>query len=353
MSDRDLASALRRQIGEQGPIRLSDFMGQAVAAYYAARDPFGRRGDFITAPEISQMFGEVIGLWAAVIWQMMGSPEELLLAELGPGRGTLMADMLRAAATLPAFRRALRPILVETSPTLRALQKRALQGEDPVWLDEFGQMPAGPAIIIANEFFDALPIDQYVRRADGWHERRVTEAEGKFCFVDGPGVAEPAMRALGAPEAQPDEIFEVNQAGRAIAAALGQRFAQQKGAALLIDYGHPLSAAGDTLQAMHLHRSAPPLDRPGEVDLTAHVDFAALVRAAAPAQTSPIVTQGNFLRRLGIELRAERLAAARPDQAAEIRLACQRLINPQGMGTLFKVLALSSAGLSDLPGFAA
>lgn len=341
----ELAAALRLRIEASGPIRLSEFMGRAVEHYYASGDPFGRGGDFITAPEISQMFGEVIGLWAAVVWQMMGSPETVLLAELGPGRGTLMADMLRAAGTLPAFRAAIRVHLIETSPALRERQKQALGDLQVTWLDQLADLPAGPAIIIANEFLDALPVDHYVRRADGWHERLVTFANGEFSFVDGETVG------LGAPDAEIGDIFEVNSAACAVAAALGRRFARYSGAALLIDYGHGYSAPGDTLQAVRRHEPVPPLENPGEVDLTAHVDFAALAAAAAPALASRVVTQGSFLRRLGIELRAERLAAARPDQAGDIHAARSRLINPQGMGTLFKVLALSSAGLSDLPGF--
>jgi len=262
--------------------------------------------------------------------------------ELGPGRGTLMADLLRAAATLPPFAAAIRVHLVETSPVLRARQKERL-GE-AVWLDRIEDLPGGPAIIIANEFFDALPIDQFVRRADGWHDRLVQDGR----FVDGPLAA-----AEDWPAAAEGEIFEINHPARAIAAHLGQRFGRQPGAALLIDYGHAHSAAGDTLQALRKHRAVDPLENPGEADITAHVDFAALARAAAPAIASDIVTQGAFLRRLGIELRAAKLAAASPERADAVTGAVQRLINPQGMGTLFKVLALSSAGLSDLPGFVA
>ena len=326
-------------------MKLSRFMGRAVAHYYSGRDPFGQRGDFITAPEISQMFGEIIGLWAAVVWQMLGSPSELILAELGPGRGTLMADLLRAAVTLPGFRQALRVHLVETSPSLRQRQGQTLGETAVTWLDAIEQLPPGPAIIVANEFFDALPIDQYVRRADGWHARLVANGEG-FHFVDGAVVED-----IGFPECELGEIFEVNQPAREVAAWLGRRFGESAGAALIIDYGHAQSAAGDTLQAVGKHQAVSALSDPGEVDLTAHVDFAALARAAAPAASSGVVTQGAFLRRLGIELRAARLAAARPDQAADIETACQRLINPRGMGTLFKVMALSSAGLTELPGF--
>jgi SAM-dependent MidA family methyltransferase len=341
-----IADQLRREIEATGPMLLSRFMGLAVAHYYAGQDPLGRRGDFITAPEISQMFGEVIGLWAAVVWQMMGSPDDLILAELGPGRGTLMADLLRAAATVPDFAKAVRVHLVETSPSMRQRQQQALSETKATWHDRVDQLPQGPAIIIANEFFDALPIDQFVRRADGWHQRMVDLGD-EFRMVDGP-----LAEGGNFPPADVGEIFEVNQAARDVAAQLGQRFAHAPGAALLIDYGHARQATGDTLQAVGKHQAVPPLSAPGQVDLTSHVDFAALADAARPANVTPVATQGAFLRRLGIELRAAKLAAARPDQATDIHAACQRLINTGGMGTLFKVLALSSARLTDLPGFA-
>ncbi len=196
-----------------------------------------------------------------------------------------------------------------------------------------------------------MPIDHYIRREDGWHERLVSARDDAFFFVDGPLVPEPAMLALGAPAAAAGQIFEVNPAGRSLAGALGQRFLREQGAALIIDYGKNETAAGESLQALSRHRPASPLSRPGEVDITAHVDFAALARAAAPASRFPIISQGQFLRRLGIELRAAKLAASRPDQADAIHAACQRLINPEEMGGLFKVLALASPGMTELPGF--
>jgi NADH dehydrogenase [ubiquinone] 1 alpha subcomplex assembly factor 7 len=347
MSDRPLDSLLRDRILADGPIKLGAFMAEAVARYYAGRDPFGAQGDFITAPEISQSFGEVIGLWAAVVWQMIGAPETVMLVELGPGRGTLMADLLRAAATLPAFRRAIRLHLLENSPTLRERQQETLAGQPAVWIDTLDQVPPGPVIIIANEFFDALPIEHYIRRNQHWHERLIGCDETRFFFVDGPQVP-----GDGLPPAETGDIAEVCPAGRSLAQAIGQRLIDHPGAALVIDYGYAQPAIGDSLQALRRHASVPPLEAPGEVDLTAHVDFAALAQAADPAVASPIIGQGLFLRRLGIEIRTERLAAARPDQADTLRSACQRLIDPRGMGTLFKVLALSSQGLPALPGFA-
>jgi NADH dehydrogenase [ubiquinone] 1 alpha subcomplex assembly factor 7 len=350
MSDGDLAFALQLQIAEQGAMPLSRFMAQCVGHYYAGCDPFGRQGDFITAPEISQMFGEMLGLWASLVWRRMGAPERVWLAELGPGRGTLMVDLLRAAGVDPDFTAALRPCLVETSPSLRLQQQRCLADSGAVWLLSIDDLPAGPAIILANEFFDALPIDQYVCRAAGWHERRVDWQEGRFCFVDGPRVDRSCMLAWGAPESAPGAIFEVGQAGLALAEQLGRRFAHSQGVLLVIDYGPAEPGAGDTLQALGKHNYVPPLQQPGQVDLTAHVDFTALARAAGPAFVSPIVSQGRFLRRLGILLRAELLAAARPDRAVSLWQGCRRLIDPDGMGTLFKALALSSADLADLPG---
>jgi len=351
MSDSDLEGFLRRQISATGAMPVGEFMQRCVSAYYAGRDPFGREGDFITAPEISQMFGEMIGLWTAVVWQMLGEPAELILAELGPGRGTLMADLLRAAGTLPGFREAIRVHLVETSPALKAKQAETLAGAGAVWHDSVDTLPAGPAIILANEFFDALPIDQYVFRAEGWHERMVT-CRDAFAFTDGPAVSERRMAELGAPEAKLGEVFEVNPVARRLVQSLAHRFETQPGVLLVLDYGYDQSAVGDTLQAVRRHQPVPALQQPGEADLTAHVDFAALARAGGSAKVSPIAGQGSFLRKLGIELRAERLAASHPDKAEDLLAGCHRLINPGGMGTLFKVLAVSSPDLPDLPGFA-
>ncbi len=342
---------LRRQIQATGAMPVGEFMRHCVSAYYSGRDPFGREGDFITAPEISQMFGEMIGLWSAIAWQLMGAPEEVLLVELGPGRGTLMSDLLRAAGAMPDFQRAVRVHLVETSPVLREVQREALTGLEVVWHEEIATLPDGPAIIIANEFFDALPIEQYVYRTEGWHERMVTLRDA-FAFTDGPAVSERRMAELGAPEARSGEVFEVNPDARRLVQALAQRFAEQQGVLLALDYGYDQSAVGDTLQAVRRHQPVPALQTPGEADLTAHLDFDALARAAEGAKVSPIVGQGSFLRRLGIELRAERLAAAHPEKADDLLAGCHRLINPGGMGTLFKVLAISSPTLPDLPGFA-
>jgi NADH dehydrogenase [ubiquinone] 1 alpha subcomplex assembly factor 7 len=345
-----LAGLLKARIERTGPIGLDDYMAACLAdpqwGYYRRADPLGRDGDFITAPEISQMFGELIGLWAGVVWQTMGAPRHLLLVEWGPGRGTLMADLLRAAPMVPGFADALSVHLVEISEPLRRRQRQALAGHAVTWHDRYDDLPDGPLLLIANEFFDALPIRQYVRRADGWRERRVgLGTDGGFCFVDGP------IAAIDAPAAAPGEIFEINPVARQSAGWLGQRLETEGGAALIIDYGHSASAIGETLQAVRGHRYAEVFDAPGEADLTAHVDFQAIGQAARPAKATEVVTQGAFLRALGIEMRAERLMTASPKTADVVASACRRLIEPSGMGTLFKVRALTHSGLPTPPGF--
>jgi SAM-dependent MidA family methyltransferase len=340
-----LGSALKERIRLNGPLPVADFMAECVGRYYASRDPLGGAGDFITAPEISQMFGELIALWAIVVWRSMGEPAEVVLAELGPGRGTLMADFLRAADLIPPFRRALRVHLVETSPVLRRCQRGTLTSALVQWHDEVRMLPPGPLLLIANEFFDALPIRQFVRRHGIWRERMVGLAGDALVFEDGPPLE------LQAPPARDGDIFEVNPPAREIARWIGRRLTETGGAALLIDYGHPTSAVGDTLQAVRGHRPVAALDEPGETDLTAHVDFQALAEAARPAAASRLVTQGDFLRSLGIELRADRLISGAPERADETSIACRRLIDPSGMGTLVKVRALTHPGLPTPPGF--
>lgn len=351
-----LAALLRRRIAAEGPITVAAYMELALAhpefGYYRGRDPLGRGGDFTTAPEISQIFGELVGLWCATVWQMMGAPAPVRLVELGPGRGTLMADLLRAARMVPAFRDAVDVHLVETSPALREKQRQALPDARPRWHDRLEEVPDGPLLVVANEFFDALPIHQYVRDGGAWRERMVDVAgEDGFRFVPGPVVAPdlpPAMRA--APDGA---IAEAGPAGRAVARHLGHRLATRGGAALIIDYGPAESACGDSLQAVRGHAFHPVLADPGEADVTAHVDFASLARAATPARAHGPVTQARFLRRLGAELRAEQLARANPAKAAAIVGGCSRLIDPAEMGTLFKVLALAHPALPVPPGFEA
>ena len=325
--------------------RLDAFMARANAAYYAGRDPFGSGGDFTTAPEITQAFGECLGLWAAVTWTLMGSPASVILAEAGPGRGTLMADALRAVgAMVPDFARAARLHLVETSPLLRQAQRARLPGA--TWHEELSALPDGPLILLANEFLDALPIRQFVRRDGAWTERWVAGS----AFVERPAPDAPLPDA-----GEEGEIREVNEPALTAAAALGARFATQGGAALFIDYGPAESAPGSSLQAIRGRRAADPLADPGSADLTTHVDFAALARAAraAGAAAHGPVPQGVFLTRLGLHSRAAALAASDPGRGARHLEAATRLTAPEAMGRLFKALAISHPTLPTPPGFEA
>lgn len=356
----ELAELIARRIRATGPLTVAEFMAEALQhprlGYYATRDPFGAKGDFITAPEISQIFGELIGLWCADTWTRIGRPDPVLAVELGPGRGTLLADALRAAGVAPDFRAALRIHLVETSPTLRTLQAQALADTTPFWHDSLHTVPAGPMLLVANEFLDALPIRQFERSVDGWHERRIdVTADGTALAF----VREPAPSAAAAliprqlTTAPAGSIAEVCPAALALASALGERL-QRGGAALFIDYGHSASACGDTLQAVRKHAYHSALESPGSADLTAHVDFAAFGAAArdAGARVHGPVTQRDFLLALGIEARAARLLQrATPAQAAAIESGVHRLIDRAEMGTLFKAMALTRADVPMLAGF--
>lgn len=326
------------------PERLDRFMARAAAAYYAGREPFGAAGDFTTAPEMTQAFGECLGLWAAVVWQAMGRPDPVALVELGPGRGTLMADALRAVAEMaPDFRAALRLHLVEASPRLRAVQ--ADRVGTATWHGDVAGLPALPAIVLANEFLDALPIRQFVRRGAGWAERFVAAG----AFVERPAEDAPPLP----PDAPEGAVQEVSEAARAVAAALGARVARHGGAALLLDYGPAEGGLGDSLQAMARHGPADPLGPAGEADLTAHVDFAALAAAArgAGAAVRGPLPQGVFLGRLGLFTRAAMLARMDPKGATRHLAAAQRLAAPEHMGRLFKAACLHHPGLPPPPGF--
>jgi NADH dehydrogenase [ubiquinone] 1 alpha subcomplex assembly factor 7 len=324
-----------------GAERLDHFMARAAAAYYAARDPFQ---DFATSPEISQAFGECLGLWAAVTWQAMGRPSPVLLVECGPGRGSLMADALRAIAEMmPDFRAALQVHLVETSPRLREAQAAKLGSRVAAWHADVANLPEAPMILLANEFLDALPIRQFIRRAGGWRERHV--AHGVFVEL-------PCDVAL--PEDAPEgAIREVNEAARHFAAWLGARLKRYGGAALLLDYGPAESGFGDSLQAMHAGQPIDPLAAPGSVDITAHVDFAAFAaaaRAAGAVAYGPL-PQGVFLQRLGFMTRAAMLARLDPARAQAQLAAAHRLTAPEAMGRLFKALALCDSRLPIPAGF--
>ncbi len=324
-------------------------MAAAMAHYYQSGDPFGAEGDFVTAPEVSQMFGELIGLWCVDTWRAMGAPPRFILVELGPGRGTLMRDALRAARLAPDFLGAAELHLVETSPVLRARQADMLADHRPSWHALVEDVPDGPMLLVANEFFDALPVRQFVLSDKGWEERRVAIRDDCFAFVVGPPVFDMPWppSVLGA-------IREISPEALAYATWLGRRLGQQGGAALLIDYGYRDSACGDTLQALKAHHRRDVLHEPGEADITAHVDFAALAQAAsgAGARVYGPVEQGFFLRALGIEKRATRLMEASPAHAAMVAAGLRRLTDPDAMGSLFKAMAIADPALRSLAGFA-
>ncbi|EAQ25446.1 class I SAM-dependent methyltransferase [Roseovarius sp. 217] len=347
-----LEAQLRARIAEAGPISLADYMAACLMhpefGYYATRDPFGAGGDFVTAPEISQMFGELLGLCLAQVWLDQGRPARFVLAELGPGRGTLMADVLRATQRVPGFRDAAEVHLVEGSAVLRAAQRRAIAG-DVIWHERVESLPEGPLYLLANEFFDALPIRQFQRFGDGWRERVVGLSDDRLALgLSGP-VAPPALVERLA-ETREGDVVEICGPGEAVAAEIGARIAGHGGAALIVDYGDWRSL-GDTFQAVKGHAPVDPLAAPGLADLTAHVDFEALARAASPAVYTRLTPQGVFLERLGIGARSEVLARNLSGQALENHLAAyQRLTGAEEMGTLFKVLGLYPEGTTPPPG---
>ncbi len=346
-SETPLEAELRAQIAQDGPITIAQYMAQALGhpkhGYYMSRDPFGGRGDFITAPEVSQIFGELIGVWCAAGYQMIGAPDRFALVELGPGRGTLMSDVLRAAKVMPGFLAAAEVHLVETSPLLTQNQKIKLGGAGiPVtWHESFEDVPEMPIIVLANEFFDALPIRQIQKRQAGWHERVVGLEAGALTFGLAQSETPPAFVDADAPEGT---IAEISSARDHVAHALGARLAAHGGCGLIIDYGHTHSAAGDTLQAMSKHGYVDVLHRPGHCDVTSHVDFESLARSieAGGAKTYGPVPQGPFLHAMGLEVRAEKLKEkAMSRQKRLINSAVERLAGRDQMGELFKVLALS------------
>ena len=352
-----LAAEIRERIRREGPLSVATYMELCLShpthGYYRRGGPIGAAGDFITAPEVSQMFGELIGLWCAAVWQTMGRPQRVRLVELGPGRGTLLADALRTANAVAAFRDAIDLHLVESSETLRAEQAALLGDARPTWHERFETVPPGPVLAIANEFFDALPIRQFERVGDAWRERVVTLAPESDALTFAVNcTACPEAARLGTAPA--GSIVERGAAREALAATLAQRIAADGGAALIIDYGHELPGIGDTLQAVKRHRRHGVLDDPGSADLTAHVDFSALAAAArrAGADAFGPVLQGEFLQALGIDARAARLQqCANTEQASAIDTALRRLIGAGEMGTLFKVLAIAHPALGAPPGF--
>jgi NADH dehydrogenase [ubiquinone] 1 alpha subcomplex assembly factor 7 len=356
-----LDAKIARRIRAEGPLSLAAYMAMALydpeLGYYTTRPGIGAGGDFITAPEISQIFGELVAVWCALMWERIGRPDPVVVAELGPGSGALAADLLRAANGWPEFRHALRLHLVEISPALRTAQQRRLGTADCVWLTRTDDLPEGPLLLVANEFLDALPIRQLVRKPQHWAERMVAlDPEDRFVFVGGP---ENPLLSLLVPDSlrytpPPGVLFEVCPPALALAATLGARFARWPGAALFIDYGRSESALGASLRAISGHGPANPLAAPGHSDLSAEVDFAAFTLAArvAGAQTQGPVSQTSFLQALGAAPRLALLSrGASPAQRQRLDAGLWRMLDPAQMGVLFKVVALTSPELPPPPGF--
>ncbi len=359
MSD-GLSGHLADLIRGHGPLTVAGYMAEALGnpryGYYTNRDPLGAAGDFITAPEVSQMFGEMLGAWCAAVWQDMGRPDPINLVEFGPGRGTLMADALRAATRAAGFLDAARIHLIEMSPLLRAKQRAALGAYSVSWPERFDNVPNGPVLVLANEFFDALPVRQFERQVDGWHERLIdiTGESNRLRFVLNKIAASDLVPAAWE-DAPIGAVGEISPAGDAAAQAIGARIARFGGAALFIDYGSAQGAPRETLQAVRRHGRHGVLDEPGEADICAHVDFSQLAAAArrGGAQVFGPVEQGAFLRAIGINTRARALRDAHPEEAEDIAAALARLTDPGQMGSLFKVLAIAGSEAPVLPGFEA
>ena len=350
-----LGDIIARRIAAEGPMSLAEFMGECLMhpahGYYATRDPFGQAGDFTTAPEISQMFGEMIGICLAQVWTDQCCPDPFVLAELGPGRGTLIADVLRTIRAVPSMAGAARVQLVETSRALRKRQAETLAAHEVTWHDNVAGLPDGPLYLVANEFFDALPIRQFVRSGDGWAERQVGLRDGALAFGLAPSAPIEALAGRLADTSDGD-IVEHCPALPAIAGEIAARIARYGGAAIVIDYGNRRSL-GDTLQALKDHERADPLAAPGEADLTAHVDFEALALAFrnAGASVTAMTPQGVFLERLGVTERAQALAAQLSGPALDSHVAAhRRLTHPTEMGHLFQVIACHPIGSVPPPG---
>ena len=344
-----LKDRLVAQIRLGGPISIAQYVTACLHdpqdGYYATRPALGPGGDFITAPLVSQMFGELIGLWMAETWDRMGRPPRVRLVELGPGDGALMSDLLRAARVAPGFLEAADVWLVEASPPLRSKQEARLAGAGAHWAARLADVPGGaPLLLIANEFLDCLPARQFVRTPKGWAERLVGLDPSGEELMFGLGALAPGIVHADAPEGV---VLEQSPAQAALGAEIAGRLAEDGGAALLIDYGRDAPGFGDTLQALRGHRKEGPLASPGAADLTVHVDFPAVLEAArAEGATGAVLTQGDFLLRLGIEHRAAALARARPDQAERLGRQLERLVADHQMGQLFKAACLAAPGLA-------
>lgn len=349
-------------IRANGPITVADYMSDALGhphdGYYMARAPIGAEGDFTTAPEISQIFGELIGLWLLQTWTDMGAPGEFNLVELGPGRGVLMADVLRAAALRREFLDAAHLVLVETSGRLRHEQQTRLRGQSvkPTWADEFGEIPPGPLLIVANEFFDCLPIRQFERTANGWRERMVglNDAGDSLAFTHHPTPPPPEIDLPPPGDTEVGAIIEICEPATELARAIAARLVEHGGHALIIDYGHYGAGAGDSLQAVRAHAYWPVLSAPGAADMTAHVNFEAIAKAAIEGGASawPPLAQGAFLHRLGLAARLERLCAGKSAEAREALITgAHRISAPDEMGEVFKAMCISAPSLPPPPGF--
>jgi NADH dehydrogenase [ubiquinone] 1 alpha subcomplex assembly factor 7 len=362
-----LKSRIAALIEAQGPMSVAQFMTLALLdpkdGYYATRDPFGapttsKGGDFVTAPEVSQMFGEMVGLWLVQAWADQGCPKNPRLVELGPGRGTLMADILRTAAVAPEFVSDLEVVLVEASPMLAAIQAEKLRGSgaDVSWQAQFDDsLTDRPLFLIANEFFDALPVRQYVKTERGWCERMVTVLNDELSFALAPVPVPPSVIPADRAGAPDGGVYEDSPAATALGETIARTIAAKGGAALMIDYGYSaVTGFGETLQAVGGHRFVDVLGEPGEDDLSAHVDFAALAAAGrrGGAAVAGPVTQGLFLASIGITDRAEQLMKTNPESAQDLLAATERLIGAQAMGTLFKALAFMPPAMGDVAGFA-
>lgn len=349
MSLRDL---ILRRIATQGPLSVAEYMADCLLhpehGYYITHTPFGEKGDFITAPEVSQMFGELLGLCLIQSWADQGRPDSFTLAELGPGRGTLMADALRAAKAVPGFLEAAQIVLIEASPAMRALQRDTLAGHDVLWATGMANIPHQPLFLFANEFFDALPIRQFERDGAGWRERHIGAKDGALVFGLGPTLPQPAL-SHRLNDTQDGDLIEYAPGAGPVIDEISSRIRDHGGAALIVDYGDWRSL-GDTLQAVQDHQSVNPLAAPGHADLTAHVDFEALAQAALCAY-SRVTPQGVFLERLGITQRAHALARSLSGDALHAHIdAHRRLTHPGEMGNLFKVMGLFPETAAPPPG---
>jgi SAM-dependent MidA family methyltransferase len=347
-----LSQRIARLINATGPISLAEYMHMAMAdpveGYYARREAIGADADFVTAPEVSQMFGELVGVWCAGAWQALGSPRRFILAEAGPGRGTLMADLLRAGAKAPGFLDAAEIRLIETSAAMRRRQsdRLAAHAQRLGWVDRLEDVETGPLILVANEFLDALPVRQFVKTGTTWRERSIgLGSDGSFVSMLGSAVADPGILPAGHEPEPEGSVFEWAPARDAWAETLSRRIQDTGGAALLIDYGHARSGFGDTFQAVRGHARADPFDQPGMADLTSHVDFEAITAAIARggAMPSQMLTQGDFLLAMGLLERASTLGTPLGETGREaIRVAVERLAAPSQMGRLFKVVAMAA-----------